>query len=85
MNFEVTMSRASRLIKQLNRILDRQKSFGENPEDFLSEIFIKIEPEIKKMKEKSKPEYWEEIYVERDRAKVKQIILNMVMSSGSEG
>ena len=52
-------------------------------------IMIHLYLATKKMKvleavqQKSKPEHWAEIYVERDRARIKQAVLNRVMERGS--
>ena len=39
-------------------------------------MFEELEGELKAVQQKSKPEHWAEIYVERDRACIKQDVLN---------
>ena len=78
------MSRATKLISRLDRALSRHESFGDNPDAFVDELFAEVEDLVKGLVEKSKPEHWAEIYVERDRARIKQNVLNRVMASSSE-
>lgn len=77
------MSRATRLIRRLDKVLNRHDSFGDNPDAFVEAVFDELEGELKAVQQKSKPEHWAEIYVERDRARVKQDVLNRVMERGS--
>ena len=46
-------------------------------------MFSELEQELEAVQRKSKPEHWAEIYVERDRARIKQAVLNRVMERGS--
>ena len=78
------MSRATKLISRLDRALNRHESFGDNPDAFVEEIFADVEDLVRGLEQKSKPEHWAEIYVERDRARIKQNVLNRVMARGSE-
>ena len=78
------MTRATRLINRIDKALDRHTSFGDNPEAFVDEVFSEVEEMLHSLRRKSKPSQWAEIYVERDRARIKQDVLNRVMASGSE-
>ena len=73
------MSRASRLIKRLDKALNRYDSFGDNPESFVETVMSGLETELASIRSKDKPELWAEIYVERDRARIKTAVLNKVM------
>lgn len=77
------MSRATRLIRRLDKVLNRHDSFGDNPDAFVDAVFDKLEGEMEAILHKSKPEHWAEIYVERDRSRIKQAVLNRVMERGS--
>ena len=77
------MSRATRLIRRLDKVLNRHDSFGDNPDEFVEAVFDELDGELKAIQQKSKPEHWAEIYVERDRARIKQDVLNRVMERGS--
>ena len=79
------MSRATRLIKRLDRALDAIDSFGAEPEAFVDELFAAIEDDVETLVTKSKPSHWSELYVERDRAVIKQQVLNRAMSRGAYG
>ena len=78
------MSRATRLIKCLDKVLARHDSFGDDPAAFMDSIFSEIEEQLDLVKAKSKPEHWAEIYVERDRALIKQQVLNQIMARGAD-
>ena len=80
----VPMSRATRLINRLDKALARHDSFGDDPAAFVDSVFAEIEEYLELVKAKSKPEHWPEIYVERDRARFKEQVLNRVMARGSE-
>ena len=77
------MTRASRLIKRLNKTLSNYDSFGDNPLSLVDEVLAEINEPLKLLQSKSKSQHWTEIYVERDRAMIKQEVLNRVMTSGS--
>ena len=77
------MSRATRLIRRLDKVLNRHDSFGDNPDAFVDDVFGELERELEAVQQKSKPEHWAEIYVERDRARIKQAVLNRVMEQGA--
>ena len=77
------MSKATRLIKHLNKIINNHNNFGDNPESFLDTIYEELNIDLEKLKEKNNPEHLAEIYVERDRAIIKQQILNRVMDECS--
>ena len=77
------MSKATRLIKHLNKIINDHNNFGDNPESFLDTIYEELNIDLEKLKEKNNPEHLAEIYVERDRAIIKQQILNRVMDECS--
>ena len=78
------MSRATRLIRRLDKVLNRHDSFGDNPDAFVDAVFNELDGELEAVRQKSKPEHWAEIYVERDRARIKEQVLNRVMARGSE-
>ena len=78
------MSRATRLIKCLDKVLAQHDSFGDDPAAFVGSVFAEIEEQLDLVKAKSKPEHWAEIYVERDRARIKQQVLNQVMARGAD-
>ena len=77
------MSRATRLIRRLDKVLNGHDSFGDNPDAFVDAVFNELDGELEAVRQKSKPEHWAEIYVERDRARIKQDVLNRVMERGS--
>lgn len=78
------MSRASRLIKQLDKVLDRYDTFGDDPESFVDPVLSDLQSQIEAVLDKSKTKHWAEIYVERDRARIKQAILNRLMALSSQ-
>ena len=77
------MSRTTRLIKRLDKALAHYKTFGSHPEAFVDELFAEIEDDVQVLIGKSKPSHWEEMYVERDRAIIKTLVLNRAMSMGA--
>ena len=77
------MSRTTRLIKRLDKALADYKTFGSHPEAFVDELFAEIEDDVQVLIGKSKPSHWEEMYVERDRAIIKTLVLNRAMSMGA--
>ena len=79
------MSRATRLIKRLDRALEAYETFGDQPEAFVDELYSAIEDDVETLVGKSKPSHWAELYVERDRALIKQQVLNRAMSIGAYG
>ena len=78
------MSRASRLIKQLDKVLDRHDTFGDDPESFVDPVLSDLQSQIEAVLDKSKTKHWAEIYVERDRARIKQAVLNRLMALSSQ-
>ena len=78
------MSRASRLIKQLDKVLDRYDTFGDDPESFVDPVLSDLQSQIEAVLDKSKTKHWAEIYVERDRARIKQAVLNRLMAISSK-
>ena len=78
------MSRASRLIKQLDKVLDRYDTFGNDPESFVDPVLSDLQSQIEAVLDKSKTKHWAEIYVERDRARIKQAVLNRLMALSSQ-
>jgi len=74
------MSAATRLINKLDKALSSYDSFGDDPTALVDEVLAKIEKPLKNLRSKSKSELMAEIYVERDRALIKQEILNRVMA-----
>ena len=77
------MSRTTRLIKRLDKALADYETFGSHPDAFVDELFAEIEDDVQVLIGKSKPSHWEEMYVERDRAIVKTLVLNRAMSMGA--
>ena len=73
------MSRATQLIKKLDKLLSRHNTFGDNPEAFVDDLLGEIEDQIQDIHQKNKPEHWATLYVERDRANIKMNVLNKVM------
>ena len=55
------MSRVTRLIRRLDKVLNRHDSFGDNPDGFVDAVFDELERELEAVLQKSKPEYWAEI------------------------
>ncbi|MEB3247205.1 MAG: hypothetical protein VKJ63_05015 [Synechococcus sp.] len=78
------MSRATRLIKLLDKVLARHDSFGDDPGAFVDPVFDELKQQLEAIKAKEKPEHWAEIYVERDQALIKQQVLNRVMTQGQD-
>ena len=76
------MSRTTRLIKRLDKALADYKTFGSHPDAFVDELFAEIEDDVQVLVGKSKPSHWGEMYVERDRAIIKTLVLNRAMSMG---
>ena len=74
------MSAATRLIEKLDKALSSYDSFGDDPTALVDEVLAKVDKPLDKFRSKSKPEPMTEIYVERDRALIKQEILNRVMA-----
>ena len=74
------MSAATRLINKLDKALSSYDSFGGDPTALVDEVLAKVDKPLDKFRSKSKPELMTEIYVERDRALIKQEILNRVMA-----
>ena len=77
------MSRATQLIKKLDKLLNQQNTFGDAPEAFVDELLEQLKDQIRAIRKKNKPDHWSAIYVERDRASIKQAVLNKVMDSSS--
>ncbi|QNG30454.1 hypothetical protein [Synechococcus sp. LTW-R] len=77
------MSRTTRLIKRLDKALADYKTFGSHPDAFVDELFAEIDDDVQVLLGKSKPSHWEEMYVERDRAVIKTLVLNRAMSMGA--
>ena len=78
------MSRATQLIKKLDKLLSRHDTFGDNPEAFVDDLLGQVENQLQAIQEKNKPEHWAALYVERDRASIKMKVLNRVMDSSSQ-
>ena len=55
-------------------------SFGDDQTALVDEVLDKVEKPLEQLRSKSKPELMAEIYVERDRALMKQEIPNRVMA-----
>ena len=78
------MSRATRLIRKLDEALAQHRTFGDDPESFVDELVEALEQDVATIQAKNKPKHWAEIYVERDRALIKQEVLNRIMQRSSE-
>ena len=50
------MSRATRLINRLDKVLARHDSFGDDPAAFVDSVFAEIEEQLELVKAKSNPE-----------------------------
>ena len=74
------MSAGTRLIGKLEKALSSYDSFGDDPSALVDEILAMVEKSLDRFRSKSKPELMTVIYVERDRALIKQEILNRVMA-----
>ena len=74
------MTAATRLIKKLDKVLANYDSFGDNPGAHVEEVLGKLEKSLDNLRSKSSPDQMARIYVERDRAMIKQVILNRVMA-----
>ena len=78
------MSRATQLIKKLDKLLSRHDTFGDNPEAFVDDLLAQLENQLQAIQVKNKPEHWAALYVERDRASIKMKVLNRVMDRSSQ-
>ena len=78
------MSRATRLIHKLDEALAQYQTFGDAPDSFVDELVEALEQDVATIQAKDKPKHWAEIYVERDRALIKQEVLNRIMQRSSE-
>jgi hypothetical protein len=79
-----SMSKATRLIKKLDKLLNRYDSFGEEPDLFVDDLLSRLDERIQDLQASQKAALWKTIYVERDRARVKQEVLNRVMARSSQ-
>ncbi|WP_413323497.1 hypothetical protein [Synechococcus sp. MIT S9503] len=78
------MSRATQLIKKLDKLLSRHDTFGDNPEAFVEGLLAQVENQLQTIQQKNKPEHWAALYVERDRASIKMKVLNKLMDRSSQ-
>ena len=74
------MSKASKLIKAIDEALNRFDTFGDDPDAFVINLILELEVEIEEVLDNGKPKQFQAIYVERDRARIKEKILNHVMA-----
>ena len=74
------MTASTRLLKQINKALSGYDSFGDDPKVLVDEVLAQVEKPLQNLRLKSTPELMAEIYVARDRALLKQEILNRVMA-----
>ena len=77
------MSRATKLIKKIDKLLSQHDTFGDNPEAFAERLLEELDDQIQAVLKKDKPQHWASIYVERDRANIKAKVLNQVMDLSS--
>ena len=78
------MSRATRLIRKLDEALAQHRTFGDAPESFVDELVEALEQDVETIQDKDNPKHWTEIYVELDRALIKQEVINRIMQRSSE-
>ncbi|QNI82246.1 hypothetical protein SynRS9907_01403 [Synechococcus sp. RS9907] len=76
------MRAAKRLINQLDKALSSFDSFGDDPTSHVEEVLTMLKTPLDRvnLRSQTKPELMEEIKVERDRALLKQEILNRVIA-----
>ena len=74
------MSKASKLIKAIDEALNRFDTIGDDPDAFVINLILELEVEIEEVLNNGKPKQFQAIYVERDRASIKEKILNHVMA-----
>ena len=79
------MNTASEYIKKLDNILAKYDTFGDNKYQSYQAVMELISNDISTLLANAGPEDWKDIYVDRDRAEIKRMILNRTMSLGHEG
>ncbi len=77
------MSKASKLIRAIDQALNRFDTFGDDPDSFVINLILELEVEIEEVLENGKPKQFQAIYVERDRARIKEQVLNHVMAQNN--
>ena len=77
------MSKASKLIRAIDQALNRFDTFGDDPDSFVINLILELEFEIEEVLENWKPKQFQAIYVERDRARIKEQVLNHVMAQNN--
>ena len=60
---QIVMSRATRLIPNLDKALANQTSFEETPQAFVDDLVALLEKDLESVQAKNKPQHWAEIYV----------------------
>ena len=78
------MSNASEYIKKLDKALNNFATFGDNKYQSFQELLASTSDDLNRLLTKATPEDWKEIYVDRDRAEIKRMILNRTMSLGQD-
>jgi hypothetical protein len=79
------MNTASEYIKKLDNILAKYDTFGDNKYQSYQAVMELISNDLSTLLANAGPEDWKDIYVDRDRAEIKRMILNRTMSLGHEG
>lgn len=73
------MSKATKLLMALDRVLLAIDDFGDEPLSEIDAVLTRLEPEIEQVESRGRDKHQAEIYVARDRASVKVEVLNRVM------
>ena len=73
------MSKATKLLMALDRVLLAIDDFGDDPLSEIDAVLTRLEPDIEQVEIRGRDKHQAEIYVARDRASVKVEVLNRVM------
>ena len=73
------MSKATKLLMALDRVLLAIDDFGDDPLIEIDAVLTRLEPDIQQVEIRGRDKHQAEIYVARDRASVKVEVLNRVM------
>ena len=73
------MSKATKLLMALDRVLLAIDDFGDDPLSEVDAVLTRLEPDIEQVELRGRDKHQAEIYVARDRASVKVEVLNRVM------
>ena len=72
------------MIRKLDEALAQHQTLGDAPESFVDELVEALEQDVETIQGKDKPKHWAEIYVELDRALIKQEVINWILQGSSE-